>query len=187
MVDEFLNDYEILGRRMRPKLEGETGAEKLGTFREAIGIDERVRIQQEGDDGDPEAFEFVEEDKKDRWDCETILCASRLIVVSSFIYPFLATYSNLENHPRMIRARTSKPIPKITLDPRTGLPTVAEANERPTNKRAANRRQPKYDSENTDSDDDSDATEMGELRRPYRRVCISLLPRPPRTRRWTQS
>ena len=83
MVDEFLNDYEILGRRMRPKLEGETGAEKLGTFREAIGIDERVRIQQEGDDSEPEELEFVEEDKKDRWDCETILCTSRLIMEST--------------------------------------------------------------------------------------------------------
>ena len=86
----------------------------------------------------------------------------------------------------MIRARTSKPVPKITLDPRTGLPIVAEANERPANKRAANRRQPKYDSENTDSDDDSDATEMGEFC-----LLIVLSPshsyqRSPRTCCWTQ-
>jgi protein LTV1 len=38
---------------------------------------------------------------------------------------FAATYSNLENHPRLIRARGTKAVPKIKLDPKTGLPTVA--------------------------------------------------------------
>ena len=37
---------------------------------------------------------------------------------------FVATYSNLENHPRLIRARDTKTILKIKLDPKTGLPTV---------------------------------------------------------------
>lgn len=37
----------------------------------------------------------------------------------------LATHSNLENHPRIIRARLSMPVPKIKLDSRTGLPSVA--------------------------------------------------------------
>ena len=37
-----------------------------------------------------------------------------------------ATYSNLENHPRLIRARNDKPVPKIRLDPKTGLPSVIE-------------------------------------------------------------
>lgn len=37
---------------------------------------------------------------------------------------FSATYSNLENHPRLIRAREPKPVPKIRLDPKTGLPSV---------------------------------------------------------------
>lgn len=72
MVDEFLNDYEILGRKMRLKLEGETGTEKLDTFRRAIGQDERVRLQLP-DDSDEGDLEEVEEAVKDRWDCETIL------------------------------------------------------------------------------------------------------------------
>lgn len=38
----------------------------------------------------------------------------------------LATYSNLENHPRLIRARDVNATPKIRLDRRTGLPTVAK-------------------------------------------------------------
>lgn len=43
-----------------------------------------------------------------------------------------ATYSNLENHPRLIRARDAKAIPKIKLHPKTGLPTTA--NTTPLNK-----------------------------------------------------
>lgn len=37
---------------------------------------------------------------------------------------FTATYSNLENHPRLIRARQLNTVPKIQLDPKTGLPIV---------------------------------------------------------------
>jgi len=37
---------------------------------------------------------------------------------------FAATYSNLENHPRLIRVRDTKMVPKIRLNPKTGLPTV---------------------------------------------------------------
>ncbi|KAI3622310.1 cytoplasmic protein [Moniliophthora roreri] len=115
MMDEFLNDYEILGGKMKPKLAGDTAAEKLETLRRAMGQDERVR-QETGDSGDePEDDVWVEKEGKDRWDCQTIL----------------TTYSNLENHPRLIRARESKPVPKIQLNPKTGLPSIAEA---PTSK-----------------------------------------------------
>jgi hypothetical protein len=37
-----------------------------------------------------------------------------------------ATYSNLENHPRLIRMRESKPDSKIRLDHRTGFPASAD-------------------------------------------------------------
>ena len=36
-----------------------------------------------------------------------------------------ATYSKLENHPRLIRVRDAKAVPKIRLDSKTGLPIVA--------------------------------------------------------------
>lgn len=80
MMDEFLNDYEILGRKLKPKLDGDTGAEKLDTLRRAMGQDERVREslageEEDDDDDDNEFLRMNEEDKKDRWDCETILCA----------------------------------------------------------------------------------------------------------------
>jgi protein LTV1 len=75
MMDEFLNDYEQLGRKLKPKLPGETGAEKLDTIRRALGQDERVRIgeEEEDDDNDDIYAPLEDDDKKDRWDCETIL------------------------------------------------------------------------------------------------------------------
>jgi hypothetical protein len=38
-----------------------------------------------------------------------------------------ATYSNLENHPRLIRLTQPHGAQKIHLDPKTGLPSVREA------------------------------------------------------------
>ncbi|KAJ3750932.1 Low temperature viability protein-domain-containing protein [Lentinula detonsa] len=114
MMDEFLNDYEILGRKLKPKLDGETGAEKLDTLRRVMGQDERVResfADTEDLDDDDNEFLRNDQEKQDRWDCETIL----------------TTYSNLENHPRVIRVQSLKPVPKIRLDPKTGLPSLVDA------------------------------------------------------------
>jgi len=111
MMDDFLDNYEILGRKMKHKLAGDTGAEKLNTLRMAMGQDDRVRVGNEDDDDDDEKLMMPpEDDKKDRWDCETVL----------------TTYSNIENHPRLIRARDTSLVPKIRLDPRTGMPTVQQ-------------------------------------------------------------
>ncbi|KAJ3815592.1 Low temperature viability protein-domain-containing protein [Lentinula aff. lateritia] len=140
MMDEFLNDYEILGRKMKPKLDGDTGAEKLDTLRRAMGQDERIRGSladaEDRDNDDDNEFLRVDEEKKDRWDCETIL----------------TTYSNLENHPRLIRVRHSKPVPKICLDPKTGLPTVIDAASKPAPKHASKNKKD-LDSFANDSDD----------------------------------
>lgn len=97
MMDEFLNDFEILGRKLKPKLEGDTGAEKLETLRRAMGQDERVckTLVGEDDDNDNDDNEFLrttEEDKKDRWDCETILCKFYIVCSQPFSRP---VYSNL--------------------------------------------------------------------------------------------
>lgn len=130
MMDEFLNDYEQLGRKLKPKLPGETGPEKLDTIRRAMGQDDRVRIgegEEEDDSNDIYAV-LKEDDKKDRWDCETILSKyiSNRYPQNVKCLPLIATYTNLENHPRLIRARDSKPVPKILLDPKTGLPTIVD-------------------------------------------------------------
>lgn len=73
MVNEFLDDFEILGRKMQPKLAGGTGAEKLDTLRKAMGQDDRVRNSSTDNDDDVVSDIEEQESKKDRWDCETIL------------------------------------------------------------------------------------------------------------------
>ncbi|KDQ63030.1 hypothetical protein JAAARDRAFT_29021 [Jaapia argillacea MUCL 33604] len=111
MMDEFLDQYEILGGKMKPVLSGGDAAQKLDTLRRAMGQDERVRVANGDSDDEADILMPLDiKDKQDRWDCETIL----------------STYSNLENHPRLIRARQTKPVPKIHLDPRSGLPIVIE-------------------------------------------------------------
>ena len=74
-MDGFLNNYEQLGRKLKPKLPGETGPEKLDTIRRALGQDERVRIgdYEEDENSDDIYAPLEDDDKKDRWDCETIL------------------------------------------------------------------------------------------------------------------
>ncbi|TFK41914.1 Low temperature viability protein-domain-containing protein [Crucibulum laeve] len=140
MVNEFLNDYEILGRKMRPVLTGESGVEKLDTLRRAMGQDERVRITalEDEDINDDDLLQYEVEDRKDTWDCETIL----------------TTYSNLENHPRLIRARDPKIVPKIHLDPKTGLPSVTT--DAPTTKSKSIHDRVSF---KADSDESSEDTE----------------------------
>lgn len=77
-MDDFLNNYELLGRKMKPVLPGDNGLDKLNTLRRALGQDGRVRINEDdGSDEEKIAMMYEEEDKKDRWDCETILSKSK--------------------------------------------------------------------------------------------------------------
>ena len=73
MMNEFLENYEILGGKMRPVLAGETPTDKLNTIRKALG---EVKIREEQSDEDEQDDILMPldiDDKKDRWDCETIL------------------------------------------------------------------------------------------------------------------
>ena len=73
MMDEFLNEYELVGGKMRPVLEGERAVDKLDTIRKALGeVKIRDLSYDETDDGDI-LMPLDIDDKKDRWDCETIL------------------------------------------------------------------------------------------------------------------
>jgi protein LTV1 len=73
MMNEFLDEYEILGGKMKPRLEGDTNIEKLDTIRRALGP-VTIRDYDEKDDGEiPIPVDI--DDIKDVWDCETILSA----------------------------------------------------------------------------------------------------------------
>ncbi|PFH52312.1 hypothetical protein AMATHDRAFT_189929 [Amanita thiersii Skay4041] len=113
MMNEFINKYEVLGRKMQAKLPGDSGADKLDTLRHAMGRDRRVLYQEDNDKEGLDLVRMEVQDKRDRWDCETIL----------------STYSNLENHPRLIPMRTNKSVPKIFLNPKSGLPVVKETTD----------------------------------------------------------
>ena len=70
-MNEFMDEYEILGGKMKPRLEGDTNIEKLDTIRKALGP-VTIREYDEKDDGDiPVPVDI--DDVKDKWDCETIL------------------------------------------------------------------------------------------------------------------
>ncbi|KAL4251522.1 LTV1 family protein [Abortiporus biennis] len=131
MMNEFLDNYEVLGGKIRPVLEGDSAVDKLDTFRKALG-EARIREQTDQDSEDDILMPLDIDEKKDRWDCETIL----------------TTYSNLENHPRLIRAKQLRAVPKILLDPKTGLPFVANV---PKEKIVSTTADPKADELNEDA------------------------------------
>jgi protein LTV1 len=83
---------------------------------------------------------------------------------------YTATYSNLENHPRLIRARDPKPVFKILLDPRTGLPPVVD----PTKTKSKSRG--KVESIEED-DEDEDEDEEGDVHLPPGRSQTITRPR----------
>jgi len=82
MVDDFLNNYEILGRKMGLKLAGGTGPEKLDNLRRSMGHDEQGQIVGVEIEEDEDIFLSDQEDEKAKWDCETVL--------SMFTHPFCA-------------------------------------------------------------------------------------------------
>ena len=73
MMDEFLEKYEVISGKMRPVLPG-TATEKLETIRKALG---EAKIRDDAGESDAEDDDILMpldiDDKKDRWDCETIL------------------------------------------------------------------------------------------------------------------
>jgi protein LTV1 len=130
MMNEFMDEYEILGGKMKPRLEGDTNIDKLDTIRKALGPVTIHGLDDE-DDGDIPIPVGID-DVKDTWDCETILSGFCLANTTlwAHVWRFVATYSNLENHPRLIRVRDAKAVPKIKLDPRTGLPNLTNLTPR---------------------------------------------------------
>jgi protein LTV1 len=153
VMDDFLANYELVGRKMRQVLPGDNPAEKLDTIRRGLG---EIRINPgSGDEEIEEAIPmpYDVDEKKERWDCETILSEYRSSILINFSYQLLtATYTNLENHPRLIRARDleTKGIPKIKLDPRTGLPFVQQPTSR---QRQGEDAKENSDEEGEDTDD----------------------------------
>ena len=74
MMNEFLDNYEVLGGKMLPVLPGETPVEKLDVIRKGLG---EVKIRHQDEESDDDIVMPLDVDEKaDRWDCETILSTS---------------------------------------------------------------------------------------------------------------
>ncbi|KAI9491699.1 Low temperature viability protein-domain-containing protein [Zychaea mexicana] len=158
ILDDFLDKYEIVGKKMQPKLDGETGGAKLDTIREAL-LATKLSDNEDDDDNesvatvttrtqqrsskDKKESEFVDlferpTQRRDTWDCQSML----------------STYTNLENHPQMIADRG--PRKKITINPKTGMPVLVEA---PRKKKVQEEGEQESDSEDEEDDEDEDEEE----------------------------
>ncbi|KAJ1957115.1 Protein ltv1 [Dispira parvispora] len=111
ILDEFLDKYEIVGRRMATKSEGESGVEKLDIIRQTLAraTVEDTHAESRGESNPRDEYDVIhcrDTDKRyDTWDCESVL----------------STYSNLENHPSLI---PDEPHRRIKLNNRTGMPSL---------------------------------------------------------------
>jgi protein LTV1 len=82
MMDDFLDNYEIVGRKMRPVLEGDDPAAKLATFRAALA-EGGIRVREGADEDDDKIPMPLDIDAvKDKWDCETILSTFTILLIS---------------------------------------------------------------------------------------------------------
>lgn len=136
ILDDFLEKYEIVGKKMQPKMEGETSAAKLDSMRQGLikpDINEIKEVEKlpkvtltraaleraslESASLKPR-LERPEQRKRETWDCQTIV----------------STYSNLENHPTLINDKG--PQKRIRIDPKTGMPILVEV-ERKQKKKSA--------------------------------------------------
>ena len=72
MMNEFLDNYEIVGGKMKPVLAGDTGVDKLNTIRKALG-EAKIRDLDEAEEDDKVLMPVDLDEKEDKWDCETIL------------------------------------------------------------------------------------------------------------------
>ena len=84
ILDDFLDNFEIVGNKMKPVLAGDSATAKLETLRRAMtGVEmneeeeskESIkRLVTEGDQTEEDIYMPYDIDEvKDRWDCETIL------------------------------------------------------------------------------------------------------------------
>lgn len=75
LMDEFLEKYEVISGKMRPTLPG-SATDKLDAFRKALGEAKIREAEQSEPEGDDILMPLDVDDRKDRWDCETILSES---------------------------------------------------------------------------------------------------------------
>jgi len=75
-MDDFLQNYEVSGGKMKPSLPG-SGPEKLQSLRLAMGRGERVIVEDSDQEGkNDDIYAVIDNEKPERWDVETVLSKS---------------------------------------------------------------------------------------------------------------
>lgn len=162
ILDDFLDNYEVVGNKIAPKLEGEDSVQKLDTIRKAL---DRINIKEENEEEAEERerkqrsksssksklddpWARPEQRKKATWDCQSVL----------------STYSNLENHPTLISDRGPKK--KISIDPKTGMPILVEDDRNKQKKKNSkyNNKSMEEGGDDVEEEDDNDSEEEDEDR-----------------------
>lgn len=150
ILDDFLDNYEVVGKKMVHRLEGDTSEAKLDSIRNALGAAKLDNIETDSpmpsrptQKNTIEGVDVWDRPVKQRatWDCQSVI----------------STYSNLENHPRLIKEDNLRK--RIEIDPKTGLPILVEAGKKQKASRKSRLREQveeEEEEEESGSEDDED-------------------------------
>lgn len=149
ILDEFLEKYEIVGKKMQPKLEGETSAAKLDSMRQGLikpSVAEEEKKEMERTTRQKLTQSALEpklerpvQRQRETWDVQSVI----------------STYSNLENHPSLINDKG--PSKRIRIDPKTGMPVLVEVERK--QKKQQQQQQAESDAEEDDEEEDEEDEE----------------------------
>ncbi|CAO3671791.1 unnamed protein product [Umbelopsis ramanniana] len=159
ILDDFLDNYEVVGKKMVHRLEGDTSEAKLDSIRNALGAAKLDNIETDSpmpsrptQKNTIEGVDVWDRPVKQRatWDCQSVI----------------STYSNLENHPRLIKEDNLRK--RIEIDPKTGLPILVEAGKKQKASRKSRLREQveeeEEEEEESGSEDDEDRVNLGVAR-----------------------
>ncbi|CEP09868.1 hypothetical protein [Parasitella parasitica] len=149
ILDEFLKKYEIVGKKMQPKMEGDTSAAKLDSIRQGLikpNVAEQEAKEQERSSRPKLAQPTLQpnlerplQKQRETWDVQSVI----------------STYSNLENHPSLISDKG--PAKRIRIDPKTGMPVLVQIERKKKKQDITEER-----AEESDDDEDDEGEDEGE-------------------------
>ncbi|KAI8973511.1 Low temperature viability protein-domain-containing protein [Mycotypha africana] len=169
ILDEFLEKYEILGKKMEPKLEGDSPALQLERIRQELpkpdvkevedAEEKKFNKQQESVALTRAALEGLNGSTKSKLKkTEDYIGLERPVQKQRAawdVQTVISTYSNLENHPALISDRGLSR--KIRLDPKTGMPILVEVDRRKkTNSKMNETSIPEEDEDNETSEEEDE-------------------------------
>jgi protein LTV1 len=149
ILDDFLEKYEIVGRKMQPKLEGDSPAAKLDSMRQGLlkthihEETEREPKQKLTQAALEPKLERPVQKQRESWDVQSVI----------------STYSNLENHPSLINDKG--PSKRIRIDPKTGMPVLVEVARKQKKKQEEEESEEEEEEEEEEDEEEESAENKG--------------------------